>query len=175
MVHWNFNLSQEAFFHSELVHSKNVKLTSLGSCIEMLHLTNLLNFFGCVALFDAKILSLLLRNNELAWEKSIKLISCYNDEWLVLNSFFKTSFLQSDLWLLLSLIHIWDIHYAIWVYIFLLFHTVAITSSTETITLLINYSVKSWLLSIWLLRNKQDFYGITNQVAHTKLLVILSV
>ena len=40
-------------------------MTLLGSCIEMLDLTNLLNFFRWVALFDAKILLLFLRNNEL--------------------------------------------------------------------------------------------------------------
>ena len=69
-------------------------MTLLGSCIEMLDLTNLCNFFYCVALFDAKILLLILRNNELTWAKSIKLISCYNVEQLELNSFFKT--LASD-------------------------------------------------------------------------------
>ena len=38
-----------------------------------------------IALFDARILLLLLRNNELTWAKSIKLISCCNEEWLELN------------------------------------------------------------------------------------------
>ena len=65
-------------------------LTILGPCKEMLDLTNLLNFFRYVALFDAKTLLLLLRNSELTWAKSIKLISCCNEDWLALNSFFKT-------------------------------------------------------------------------------------
>ena len=40
-------------------------MTLLGSCLEMLDLTNLLNFFCWVAVFDAKIMLLILRNNEL--------------------------------------------------------------------------------------------------------------
>ena len=67
----------------------------------MLELTNLLNFFCWVTVFNDKILLLLLRNNELTWAKSIKLISCCNEEWLELNSFFKT--LRSDfLWRIFS-------------------------------------------------------------------------
>ena len=54
----------------------------------MLDLTNLLSFW--VALFDANILLSLLRNNEGIWAKSVKLISYYYEEWLKLNSFFKT-------------------------------------------------------------------------------------
>ena len=46
----------------------------------MLYLTNLLSFLCCVALSDVKILLLLLRNNELSSAKSIKLISCCNEE-----------------------------------------------------------------------------------------------
>ena len=90
MVNWNLKLSQEAFFQSDNSYFE-ITHTLLGSCIEMLDLTNsLLTFFCWVELFDAKILLLLLRNNELTWAKSIKLISCCNEEWLELNSFFKT-------------------------------------------------------------------------------------
>ena len=56
----------------------------------------LLNFL-LVAFCNAKILLLILRNNEFTWAKSTNLISCCNEEWLELNSFFKT--LTSDfLW-----------------------------------------------------------------------------
>ena len=68
---------------------EKLKMTLLGSCIEMLHLTNLLEFFYWVALFDTKILFSLLRNNKFTWAKSIKLISWCNEEWLELKSFFK--------------------------------------------------------------------------------------
>ena len=40
-------------------------MTLLGPCTEVRDLTNLLNVFYWVALFDAKILLLSLRNNEL--------------------------------------------------------------------------------------------------------------
>ena len=53
-----------------------------------LDLINLLKFFCWVALFDTKILLLLLRNNELTCAKSIKLISFCNEEWLDLTSDF---------------------------------------------------------------------------------------
>ena len=72
-------------------------MTLLGSCIEMLDITNLLNFFCWVALFDAKIHLLLLRNNELTRVKSVKLISFCNEEWLELKSFFK-ALISDFLW-----------------------------------------------------------------------------
>ena len=50
-------------------------MTLLRFCTEILNSTNLINFFGWVGLFDAKILLLLLRNNELTLSKLIKLIS----------------------------------------------------------------------------------------------------
>ena len=91
MVNWNLKLSQEAFFQSDNSYFKKLKLTLLGSYIEVLDLTNLLLTFFCwLELFDAKILLLLLRNNELTWAKSIKLIWCCNEEWLALKFFFKT-------------------------------------------------------------------------------------
>ena len=78
------------FSQSDSSYFEKLKITLLGSCIEMLDLTNLFNLFCWVELFDTKILLLLLRNNELTWSKAIKLISCCNEEWLELNSFFKT-------------------------------------------------------------------------------------
>ena len=82
--------SWSLFSQSDSSYFEKLKMTLLGSCIEVLDLTKLLNFFCWIALFDARILLLLLRNNELTWAKSIKLISCCNEEWLELNSFFKT-------------------------------------------------------------------------------------
>ena len=57
----------------------------------MLDLTNLPNYFY------AKILLLLLRNSELTWGKSIKLVSGCNEEWLEFNSFFET-LISNFLW-----------------------------------------------------------------------------
>ena len=72
-------------------------MTWIGSGLEMLDLTNFLNFLCCVVLCDTKVLMLLLKNGELPWAKSMNLISCCNEKWLELNSFFKT--LKSDfLW-----------------------------------------------------------------------------
>ena len=95
MGNWNFNLLQEFFFHSQefFFHSSNsekLKMSLLGSCIEMLDLNWITQLFCWIALFYARILLLLLRNNELTWAWSIKLTSCCNEEWLELNSFFKT-------------------------------------------------------------------------------------
>ena len=58
-------------------------MTLLGSCKEMLDLTDLFYFFCWVALFDPKVLLLLLKSNELTWAKSIKLISCHNEEYQI--------------------------------------------------------------------------------------------
>ena len=44
---------------------EKLKMTLLGSSMEMLDLTKLLNYFCWIALFDARMLLLLFRSNEL--------------------------------------------------------------------------------------------------------------
>ena len=73
--------ARSLFAQSDSSYFEKLKTTLLGSCTEMLDLTDWLNFFCWIALFDAKIPLLRLRNNELTWAKSIKLISWRNEEY----------------------------------------------------------------------------------------------
>ena len=75
VVNWNLNLSQEVFFsQSDSSYFEMLKIILIGSCTEMLDVTN---FWKCFGHFDAKI----LKNTELTWSKSIKLNLCCDEEW----------------------------------------------------------------------------------------------
>ena len=68
-------------------------MTFLGICTVMLDVTNLLNFFCLVALFDVKIL-FLIRNNYLSWAGPTRL---FKNKITLRNNFLATNWIPIDL------------------------------------------------------------------------------